>query len=71
MRAAHVIVSEASVSSDTLALRLSDHPRLRHPLTEMAWHLYQWGDTVEVIAPDELRAMVEGYRRDDFYPVLP
>lgn len=39
--------------------------------TEMAWHLYQWGDTVEVIAPKELREMVEGYRRDDFYPVLP
>lgn len=39
--------------------------------TEMAWHLYQWGDTVKVIEPKELRAMVEGYRRDDFYPVLP
>jgi predicted DNA-binding transcriptional regulator YafY len=33
---------------------------------EMAWHLYQWGDKVEVIAPDELRALVEGYRRSDF-----
>lgn len=39
--------------------------------TEMAWHFYQWGDTVEVIAPVELRRMVEGYRRNDFYPVLP
>lgn len=39
--------------------------------TEMAWHLYQWGDTVEVLAPEELRAMVEGYGRRDFYPVLP
>lgn len=36
--------------------------------TEMAWHLYQWGDTVEVLAPIELRWMVEGYRRSDFYP---
>jgi len=25
--------------------------------TEMAWHLYQWGDTVEVIAPEELSRM--------------
>jgi len=33
---------------------------------EMAWHLYQWGDKVEVIAPDGLRALVEGYQRPDF-----
>lgn len=33
---------------------------------EMTWHLYQWGDKVEVIAPDALRAMVDGYRRSDF-----
>ena len=33
---------------------------------EMAWHLYQWGDSVEVLAPEELRAMVEGHRRADF-----
>lgn len=33
---------------------------------EMVWHLYQWGDKVEVIAPEELRAMVEEYRRSDF-----
>lgn len=33
---------------------------------EMAWHLYQWGDTVEVIAPGALRGMVDGYRRSDF-----
>ena len=37
---------------------------------EMAWHLYKWGDSVEVIAPDQLRRMVEGHRRDDF-PSLP
>ena len=29
---------------------------------EMAWHLYQWGDAVEVLAPDRLRAMVEAHR---------
>jgi predicted DNA-binding transcriptional regulator YafY len=33
---------------------------------EMAWHLYQWGDQVEVLAPAGLRAMVEGHRRGDF-----
>lgn len=33
---------------------------------EMAWHLYQWGDTVEVLAPEGLRDMVEGCRRGDF-----
>ena len=38
---------------------------------EMCWHLYQWGDTVEVIAPPELREMVEGYQRSDFALMLP
>lgn len=33
---------------------------------EMAWHLYQWGDAVEVLAPQGLRDMVDGYRRADF-----
>jgi predicted DNA-binding transcriptional regulator YafY len=33
---------------------------------EMAWHLYKWGDKVEVIAPAVLRSMVEAHRRDDF-----
>ena len=33
---------------------------------EMAWHLYQWGDAVEVLAPESLRAMVEAHRRSDF-----
>lgn len=33
---------------------------------EMAWHLYQWGDKVEVIAPAGLRSLVEGYQRSDF-----
>ena len=37
---------------------------------EMAWHLYQWGDTVEVITPVHLRDMVAGFRRGDF-PALP
>jgi predicted DNA-binding transcriptional regulator YafY len=33
---------------------------------EMAWHLYSWGDKVEVLAPPALRRLVEGYRRGDF-----
>ena len=32
---------------------------------EMAWHLYKWGDQVEVIAPSELRDMVRGHQRAD------
>lgn len=37
---------------------------------EMCWHLYLWGDQVEVLAPARLREMVAGYRRSDF-PSLP
>jgi predicted DNA-binding transcriptional regulator YafY len=37
---------------------------------EMAWHLYAWGDSVEVIAPAELQKLVAAYRRHDF-PSLP
>lgn len=33
---------------------------------EMAWHLYQWGDKVEVISPDGLRDLVQGHKRSDF-----
>lgn len=33
---------------------------------EMTWHLYIWGDAVEVLAPEPLRRMVEGHRRTDF-----
>ncbi len=33
---------------------------------EMAWHLYCWGDKVEVLEPVVLRTMVEGHRRSDF-----
>ena len=37
---------------------------------EMAWHLYMWGDAVEVLAPTALRVMVDRHRRGDF-PALP
>ncbi|KPP98464.1 MAG: putative transcriptional regulator [Rhodobacteraceae bacterium HLUCCA12] len=33
---------------------------------EMAWHLYQWGDAVEVLAPRELAEMVNSTQRGDF-----
>lgn len=39
-------------------------------IVEMAWHLYAWGDNVEVIAPKALKALIEGYQRKDF-TVLP
>ncbi|MBC2802390.1 WYL domain-containing protein [Rhizobium ruizarguesonis] len=32
---------------------------------EMTWHLYQWGDKVEVIAPRGLQTLVNGYQRSD------
>lgn len=33
---------------------------------EMAWHLYQWGNAVEVVAPEGLRNLIEYHRRSDF-----
>ena len=33
---------------------------------EMCWHLYMWGNQVEVLAPPALRMMVESYQRSDF-----
>lgn len=36
---------------------------------EMTWHLYSWGDAVEVLAPAALREMVQGYQR--VFPALP
>ncbi len=39
-------------------------------LLEMCWHLYMWGDAVEVLSPPELARMVADHRRADF-PSLP
>ena len=36
---------------------------------EMAWHLYMWGDKVEVLAPERLRDMVKDHRPS--WPALP
>ncbi len=33
---------------------------------EMCWHLYVWGDQVEVLAPARLRDMMQAWRRSDF-----
>lgn len=39
-------------------------------LLEMCWHLYSWGDHVEVLEPEILKQMVRDYRRSDF-PAMP
>ncbi len=36
---------------------------------EMAWHLYMWGDKVDVIEPERLKALVDSNRRK--WPALP
>lgn len=33
---------------------------------EMSWHLYSWGDQVEVVSPQALRRLVQGHQRSDF-----
>ncbi|MBA4751840.1 MAG: WYL domain-containing protein [Sphingopyxis sp.] len=35
-------------------------------LLEMCWHLYMWGDAVEVLSPPELAEMVRAHQRSDF-----
>lgn len=52
-------------SDGSLTVRFSASGRL-----EMAWHLYMWGDAVEVLSPEPLRLLVERHRRNDF-PALP
>ena len=39
-------------------------------LLEMAWHLYAWGDKVEVVEPKALRDMISKHKRSDF-PAMP
>ncbi|MEY4983865.1 MAG: hypothetical protein RIR62_2131 [Pseudomonadota bacterium] len=57
------VVTEGQDGSITVRFQASGH-------LEMAWHLYMWGDAVEVIAPEKLRKLVEQSRRKDF-PALP
>jgi predicted DNA-binding transcriptional regulator YafY len=33
---------------------------------EMCWHLYTWGNKVEVLSPEPLKKMIEHHRRADF-----
>ena len=56
-------LSEDADGSLTVRFTASGH-------LEMAWHLYMWGDAVEVLAPTALRDLVTPYRRPDF-PALP
>ena len=39
-------------------------------LLEMAWHLYTWGDKVEVVEPKALKDMISKHKRSDF-PAMP
>jgi predicted DNA-binding transcriptional regulator YafY len=52
------VVTEESDGALTIAFTASGW-------VEMAWHLYQWGDSVDVIAPAELRELVKGHQRGD------
>ena len=56
-------LTEAAGGALEVRFRASGH-------LEMAWHLYQWGDQVEVLEPASLKALVEDHRRSDF-PALP
>jgi predicted DNA-binding transcriptional regulator YafY len=56
-------VTEEPDGSLTVRFEASGH-------LEMAWHLYCWGNAVEVLKPAALRDLVAQYRRGDF-PALP
>ncbi len=49
-------------SDGSLVVRFSASGHL-----EMCWHLYMWGDQVEVLAPLTLRKMIEHHQRTDFH----
>ena len=53
------VVAEMDDGSLEVRFRASGH-------LEMCWHLYSWGDAVEVVAPERLRTMVAQHRRSDF-----
>lgn len=57
-------------TSETLADGSLEVRFMASGLLEMCWHLYAWGDQVEVIQPQALADMVREYRRSDF-PGLP
>ncbi len=55
----HQEVSEEPDGSLIVKFHASGH-------LEMAWHLYCWGDAVEVLAPENLKKLVAFHRRSDF-----
>ena len=52
-------ITEETDGSLTVRFQASGH-------LEMAWHLYQWGDQVDVLEPESLRKLVAKHQRDDF-----
>jgi predicted DNA-binding transcriptional regulator YafY len=50
------ILEDGSDGSLLVRFRASGH-------LEMCWHLYTWGESVEVLQPARLREMVHGFRR--------
>ncbi|MBU6267639.1 MAG: WYL domain-containing protein [Sphingomonadales bacterium] len=50
------VVEEEADGSLLVRFRASGH-------LEMCWHLYSWGNSVEVLQPARLREMVQGYQR--------
>lgn len=61
----HPLQTSEILEDGSLVVRFSASGHL-----EMCWHLYAWGDQVEVLEPAALAEMVRGYRRSDF-PGLP
>lgn len=57
------MVEDEEDGSLTVRFKASGH-------VEMCWHLYAWGDAVEVLAPKRLQELVADHRRSDF-PSLP
>ena len=52
-------ITDEPDGSLTVSFRAAGH-------LEMAWHLYQWGNAVEVLAPEALRLLTQEHRRSDF-----
>lgn len=56
------VIEEESGGSILIRFQASGH-------LEMCWHLYSWGNSVEVLQPAKLREMVNGHQRE--FAVLP
>lgn len=53
------VMAEESDGSTVVRFTASGH-------LEMCWHLYAWGDKVEVLAPPALAQLIQDHRRSDF-----